>query len=129
MVKISISTLFNDDLHLRRSTLSSTSAAWSDRNPSLLPFESHSAGRAGKPIVKWTEVQSWLQNRAQELPNISKISLSNREFTLRMRHSEVLKYLEFSTWSTWCCLVSYGYCPFRCLNKLFYKPLCLKLHL
>ncbi|BFG18517.1 hypothetical protein CerSpe_047910 [Prunus speciosa] len=31
-----------------------------------------SAGRAGKPIVKWTEVQSWLQNRAQELPNISK---------------------------------------------------------
>ncbi|KAH0989858.1 hypothetical protein GBA52_001341 [Prunus armeniaca] len=31
-----------------------------------------SAGRAGKPIVKWTEVQSWLQNRAQELPNVSK---------------------------------------------------------
>ncbi|XP_034200918.1 protein SAWADEE HOMEODOMAIN HOMOLOG 1-like isoform X2 [Prunus dulcis] len=30
-----------------------------------------SAGRAGKPIVKWTEVQSWLQNRAQELPNVS----------------------------------------------------------
>ncbi|BBG93791.1 hypothetical protein Prudu_001905 [Prunus dulcis] len=47
-----------------------------------------SAGRAGKPIVKWTE------NRAQELPNVFKISLSNREFTLRIRHSQVLKYLK-----------------------------------
>ncbi|XP_074276483.1 protein SAWADEE HOMEODOMAIN HOMOLOG 1-like isoform X2 [Silene latifolia] len=27
-----------------------------------------SAGRAGKPIVKWTEVQSWFQNRLQVCP-------------------------------------------------------------
>lgn len=27
-----------------------------------------SSGRAGKPIVKWTEVQSWFENRLQEGP-------------------------------------------------------------
>ncbi|XP_068344236.1 protein SAWADEE HOMEODOMAIN HOMOLOG 1-like isoform X4 [Pyrus communis] len=31
-----------------------------------------SAGRAGKPIVKWTEVQSWFENRVKESSNISR---------------------------------------------------------
>ncbi|KAK9946622.1 hypothetical protein M0R45_012074 [Rubus argutus] len=31
-----------------------------------------SAGRAGKPIVKWIQVQNWFQERMQELPNLSR---------------------------------------------------------
>ncbi|KAL6212531.1 PREDICTED: protein SAWADEE HOMEODOMAIN HOMOLOG 1-like [Fragaria vesca subsp. vesca] len=31
-----------------------------------------SVGRAGKPIVKWIQVQNWFQERIQEFPNILK---------------------------------------------------------
>ncbi|KAK6782457.1 hypothetical protein RDI58_020253 [Solanum bulbocastanum] len=36
---------------------------------------SHSKGRAGKPIVKWTEVQTWLQNRQKSC--LSKYNSAN----------------------------------------------------
>ncbi|KAK7311755.1 hypothetical protein RJT34_10092 [Clitoria ternatea] len=29
-----------------------------------------SSGRAGKPIVKWTEIQSWFQTRLQDFPQV-----------------------------------------------------------
>ncbi|KAK2661286.1 hypothetical protein Ddye_007819 [Dipteronia dyeriana] len=35
---------------------------------------SSSAGRAGKPIIKWTEVQSWFQNRQRD--SLSKVTSS-----------------------------------------------------
>ncbi|XP_050939494.1 protein SAWADEE HOMEODOMAIN HOMOLOG 1-like isoform X2 [Cucumis melo] len=31
-----------------------------------------SSGRAGKPVIKWTEVYDWLQSRLQDLPKIEK---------------------------------------------------------
>ncbi|KAK9211162.1 hypothetical protein WN943_000536 [Citrus x changshan-huyou] len=36
-----------------------------------------SAGRAGKPVVKWTEVQSWFQSRQQDRP--TKVTSSTNE--------------------------------------------------
>ncbi|CAK8568889.1 unnamed protein product [Lathyrus sativus] len=30
----------------------------------------YSSGRAGKPLVKWTEIESWFQTRLQELPQV-----------------------------------------------------------
>ncbi|TKY74530.1 SAWADEE HOMEODOMAIN-like 1 [Spatholobus suberectus] len=29
-----------------------------------------SSGRAGKPIVKWTEIESWFQTRLQDSPQV-----------------------------------------------------------
>ncbi|KAM1364992.1 hypothetical protein ACFX13_044066 [Malus domestica] len=37
-----------------------------------------SAARAGKPIVKWTELQSWFENRVKESPNICRNYPSNK---------------------------------------------------
>ncbi|KAF7817102.1 protein SAWADEE HOMEODOMAIN-like protein 1-like [Senna tora] len=34
-----------------------------------------SSGRAGKPVIKWTEIQSWLQTRFQDLPKVPKDEL------------------------------------------------------
>ncbi|XP_050364720.1 protein SAWADEE HOMEODOMAIN HOMOLOG 1-like [Argentina anserina] len=39
---------------------------------SLTKSFNRSAGRAGKPIVKWIQVQNWFKERIQELPNIIK---------------------------------------------------------
>ncbi|KAL6272162.1 hypothetical protein ACE6H2_022854 [Prunus campanulata] len=127
MVKISISTLFNDDLHLRHSTLSSTSAAWFDRNPSLLPFERFDL----KYTNKGDFVIGFLGG-----PFMFRVTLSKfegwRPCPLLPGNSQSYRLL-----CTWCYLVSYGYCLHPsgmyiflvCLNKLFFKPLCLKLHL
>ncbi|CAN6583359.1 unnamed protein product [Malus baccata var. baccata] len=37
-----------------------------------------SAARAGQPIVKWTELQSWFENRVKESPNICRNYPSNK---------------------------------------------------
>ncbi|KAH9761290.1 hypothetical protein KPL70_000441 [Citrus sinensis] len=49
-------------------------------NPFRFGMLSHcscSAGRAGKPVVKWTEVQSWFQSRQQDRP--TKVTSSTNE--------------------------------------------------
>ncbi|KAH1245035.1 Protein SAWADEE HOMEODOMAIN-like 1 [Glycine max] len=30
----------------------------------------YSSGRAGKPIIKWTEIESWFQTRLQDSPQV-----------------------------------------------------------
>ncbi|KAI9097776.1 hypothetical protein K1719_025547 [Acacia pycnantha] len=35
-----------------------------------------SSGRAGKPVIKWTEIQSWFQTRLTESPEVAKNELT-----------------------------------------------------
>nr|AFK46456.1 unknown [Lotus japonicus] len=60
-----------------------------------------SSGRAGKPTVKWTEVQSWFQARIQDLPEVPENNLESSQG--KCKEGETIRdpsQLEFEARST-----------------------------